>query len=56
LIACLLISHRLSTVSMADVIAVLENGAIIEYGIHADLLARNGAYARLYHMQTDRYN
>lgn len=53
---CLLISHRLSTVRMADVIAVLENGIITEYGIHSDLLARGGAYARLYHMQADRYN
>lgn len=52
---CLLISHRLSTVRMADVIAVLENGTVREYGIHSDLLAQGGAYARLYQMQAERY-
>ncbi|HEX9386280.1 MAG TPA: hypothetical protein VF918_08165 [Anaerolineales bacterium] len=40
---------------MADMIAVLENGSISKYGIHGDLLARGGAYAKLYHMQADRY-
>jgi ATP-binding cassette subfamily B protein len=51
----LLISHRFSTVRMADVIAVLEDGRIIEYGGHKQLLARAGTYAKLYNMQADRY-
>lgn len=51
----LLISHRFSTVRIADVIAVLENGRIIEYGSHADLMALGKTYARLYTMQAEQY-
>ncbi|MGH8144481.1 MAG: ABC transporter ATP-binding protein, partial [Steroidobacteraceae bacterium] len=45
------IAHRLSTVERADRILVLSDGAIIESGAHAELLARGGAYAELYRMQ-----
>jgi subfamily B ATP-binding cassette protein MsbA len=45
------IAHRLSTVERADRILVLSDGAIIESGPHAELLARGGAYAELYRMQ-----
>lgn len=52
---CLLITHRFSTVRMADTIAVLEHGQITEVGTHADLLAREQTYARFYTMQAESY-
>ena len=47
----ILISHRISTVKMADQILVLEKGAIIERGTHEDLLKAEGHYATLYERQ-----
>ncbi len=47
----LVIAHRLSTVQGADLICVVDRGRIVESGRHAELLARNGPYARLHAMQ-----
>ncbi|MBM3618474.1 MAG: ABC transporter ATP-binding protein [Alphaproteobacteria bacterium] len=47
----LVIAHRLSTVQQADYIYVMGNGQIIESGTHAELIARNGAYTKLYKNQ-----
>jgi subfamily B ATP-binding cassette protein MsbA len=49
----LVIAHRLSTIVGADLIYFLEDGRVIEQGSHAELLARGGAYARLYSTQYD---
>ena len=50
----IMIAHRLSTIEKAHRIAVLQDGRIIEAGPHADLLAREGLYARLYRLQYGR--
>ena len=47
----LVIAHRLSTIEKADVIMVMDQGRIVERGSHAELLAKNGHYARLHAMQ-----
>ena len=47
----LIIAHRLSTVLGADVIFVMEGGRVVDRGTHAELLARGGLYASLYHRQ-----
>jgi ABC-type transport system involved in Fe-S cluster assembly fused permease/ATPase subunit len=49
----LVIAHRLSTVIDADEIIVLDDGAIVERGRHADLLARDGAYAAMWRRQQE---
>ena len=51
----LLISHRFSTVRMADRILYLADGRIREAGNHAELIARNGEYARLYRLQAAQF-
>lgn len=53
--ATLLVSHRFSTVRMADVIAVLDGGRIVEFGSHPALMAAGGKYAELFEMQASAY-
>ena len=50
------IAHRLSTIRDSSVILMLENGQVLERGTHAELLAQNGAYARLYNSQFELEN
>jgi ATP-binding cassette subfamily C protein CydCD len=47
----IVIAHRLSTVRNADLLVVLDRGRLVELGSHAELLARNGLYARLIRRQ-----
>jgi len=51
----ILISHRFSTVRMADRIVVIESGRIAEIGSHQELLRREGVYAQLFSMQAEGY-
>jgi ATP-binding cassette subfamily B protein len=53
--SAVIISHRFSTVRMADRILVLDNGAILEAGTHEELLERAGRYAELFEMQAAGY-
>ena len=53
--SAVLISHRFSTVRMADRILVLENGQLIESGSHEELLSVNGRYAELFRLQARGY-
>ncbi|MBI4423788.1 MAG: ABC transporter ATP-binding protein, partial [Elusimicrobia bacterium] len=51
----LLISHRFSTVRMADRIAVLKDGGLEELGSHEELMAKRGTYATLFELQAEGY-
>jgi ATP-binding cassette subfamily B protein len=51
----LLISHRFSTVRMADLILVLDGGRVIERGSHEELMQRRGLYAELFELQAAAY-
>ncbi len=51
----ILISHRFSTVRMADQIVVIDGGRIIEHGDHSELMAADGHYARLFSLQAAGY-
>ncbi len=50
----IVIAHRLSTIMAADLILVMDHGRIVERGVHAELLAQGGLYARLYETQFRR--
>jgi ATP-binding cassette, subfamily B, bacterial len=51
----LLVSHRFSTVRMADLIVVVDGGRVVETGGHEELMARRGTYAELYDLQASGY-
>ena len=53
--AVLLISHRFSTVRLADRIHIMDHGRIVEAGTHSELMALDGRYARMYEVQAKAY-
>ena len=54
--AAVIISHRFSTVRMADRILFLEHGQLLELGSHEELIAKDGKYAELFHLQAQGYD
>jgi ATP-binding cassette subfamily B protein len=52
----ILVSHRFSTVRMADVIVVLDGARVVEIGTHEELMARRGQYSQLYQIQAKAYS
>ena len=48
-------SHRFSTVRMADLIVVLDGARVVEVGSHDELMAKGGTYAELYRIQADAF-
>jgi len=52
----IVISHRFSTVRRAEHIAVLEDGRVVEYGSHDELMALNGRYHTMFSVQAERFN
>lgn len=55
-VTSVLISHRFSTTRRADRIVVLEHGTVLESGSHDNLVAADGAYARMFRIQADRFD
>ena len=51
----MLVSHRFSTVRMAELIVVVAGGRVVEMGSHAELIAAGGLYAELYELQAHAY-
>ncbi|MEO7093074.1 MAG: ABC transporter ATP-binding protein, partial [Polyangiales bacterium] len=51
----ILVSHRFSTVRMADLIVVLDGARVVEVGSHVELMAKAGQYAELYEIQAAAY-
>jgi ATP-binding cassette subfamily B protein len=52
----ILVSHRFSTVRMADLIVVLDGARLVEIGTHAQLISKGGPYAELYAIQAAAYH
>ena len=51
----ILVSHRFSTVRMADLIVVMDGARVAEVGTHEELMARGGRYSELYQIQAQAY-